>query len=467
MIDIKIYNDVLSYAKHLETELRQSEEEGKDVKPYIERVKHIVDMPDDDPQKELKAAEIYDEIASQPAREGYVYVEPSSLEEIKSVRPRLEKSLIKNKNLTDEVLFDKIYGAWSGRCAGCLAGIPIEGWHKDRLLGLLKETDNYPFRFYISGDVGEELIKKYDICQDKRMPWINNINNYIKSMPGDDDTNYTVFGLKLLETFGRDFTPIDVANLWQAVFPVHEVCTAEKVAYKNFVNGMSPPKSANFRNPYREWIGAQIRSDFFGYINPGNPELAAEMAWRDASISHVKNGIYGEMLFAAMLAAAAVTNDMNEIIRSGLTQIPEKSRLAEVVYWVLGLKEKGLSWEQAIEEIHLRYDEKSEHDWCHTISNASIVCLSLIYGDSDFEKTISIAIMSAFDTDCNSATAGSIVGMIIGAKAIPEKWIKPLNNILNSCIRDYTRLEISELASRTVKVIKKAGTISNSTENLF
>lgn len=439
----------LNYADCLEIELLQSKDEGKDISSYEERIINIKSMDSNDPEREKMAAAILDEFSKLPVTEGYQYDEPSTLELIKMARPKEGKTLkTAHPDISDDSIFDKVFGAWLGRCAGCLLGKPLEGFLRERIMGLLKETGNYPITYYISSNVHKEIAKKYEMNPDAA--WIDKV----PYAPEDDDTNYTLIGLKILEKYGKNFIPDNVGETWLNDLPILHVCTAERVAYKNLVNLILPPLSASFRNPYREWIGAQIRADFFGYITPGDPELGAELAWRDASISHTKNGIYGEMFVAAMLSVAFIKNEVEAIISIGLSQIPEKSRLYKEINRVLDWKQEGIDWECAIERVHEKYNEKNGHDWCHTVSNAMIVCIGLLFGDLDFEKSIGIAVSAGFDTDCNGATVGSIVGLILGAKVIPNKWKKPLNNKLKSGVDGFGLVEISEIAERTVKIIK-------------
>ena len=143
---------------------------------------------------------------------------------------------------------------------------------------------------------------------------------------------------------------------------------------------MYAPETAVHNNPYREWIGAQIRGDFYGYINPGDPEKAAEMAWRDACISHVRNGIYGEMFVAAMNAAAMVTDDIITVIESGLDQNTVKVQVIQDVNQVLDWYKSGETVDKVIDYIHQQYDEYDAHDWCHTNSNAMVVVMALLLG---------------------------------------------------------------------------------------
>ena len=440
----------LTYAEDIEFEFMQAKQEGRDLTQVEKDIQKILEMKKDDPLREQCAAAIMDKIQTLPLLKDYPYVEPDDLEEIKSQQPQLNISLPAS-NYDKDTMFDKVYGAWLGRSAGCLLGIPVECWYLDRLTGYLKDTDNYPIKQYFSIKVKASTAEKYSLQKERGRAWIENISY----MPSDDDIRYTMICLKILEKYGHAFTPDDVAECWMSTFSVLECCTAERVAYKNFCNNIVPPHSATYRNPYREWIGAQIRADFYGYITPGNPSLAAEYAWRDAILSHVKNGIYGEMFIAAMLSAAAVSNEIEDCIKVGLSQIPAQSRLAERINEVLTWKSEGIPWEKTIKILHKEYDETSLHDLIHVIPNAMIVYIALLYGELDFEKSIGMSVMPGFDTDCNGATVGSIIGMILGAKALPDKWITPLNNLVDvSGIVGNSTCEISDLAKRTVTLIQ-------------
>lgn len=337
------------YSSNLMTEYQQSIEEGLDIETYKDVFSAAARLPKDAHKKKIGDT-LFEIIINAKQKEGYPYIEPSDLESIKDLRKpySFKKNAITN-------LESKIHGAWMGRICGCMLGKTVEGIRTNELIPFLKETGNYPMRRYIlRSDLNEEIQNKYKFHFASTC-----YADTIDGMPVDDDTNYTVLYQEIIQKYSRDFTPFDVSRAWLHFQPKDFYCTAERVAFCNFVKGYEPPESARYKNPYREWIGAQIRADYFGYINPGNPELAAEMAWRDASISHTKNGIYGEMFVAAMLAVAAETKNIKDIILGGLAQIPHTSRLHKEIMLVVDGFEDGVSQSDCFKSIHKKYDEYS------------------------------------------------------------------------------------------------------------
>ncbi|MBQ8210425.1 MAG: ADP-ribosylglycohydrolase family protein [Clostridia bacterium] len=433
------------YTNDISTELTQLIAEGKDIDEFIPIFESVAKLSNSEHKSELCDV-LYKIAMDAKIRDDYKYYEPSDLDGIKKLRKQHKI----NGTVPDaDLLKKKIHGAWTGRIAGCLLGKPLEGIRTNELIPLLKETGNYPMsRYVLKRDITEEMCNRFKFnLRDKCFA------DTVDGMPVDDDTNYTALYQLLIEKYGRDFTPENVARLWLGSQSRDAYFTAERVAFGNFVRGYAPPESAIYKNPYREWIGAQIRADYFGYINPGKPEIAAEMAYRDASISHIKNGIYGEMFAAAMLACAAVTDDINEIIMGGLAEIPHTSRLYEAVTGIINMHNSGKSINDCYKHIHSEFDEHTGYGWCHTISNAMIVTTGLLYGEGDLGKSICIAVEAGFDTDCNGATVGSVIGMRNGIDCIGEEWTKPLNDTLHTSIFGIGTVKISELAEKTLKHI--------------
>ena len=435
-----------AYSEQMMVEYRQSVEEGLDIEEYQDLFTAVHKLPKSD-YKEKMADVIFDMVLNAKKKPGYAYDEPSDLEGIKEKRKAYD---FEKKEVNTDALKSKIHGAWMGRIIGCFLGKPVEGIRTDELHPLLKETGNWPMKRYIlAKELTDEICDKYKFRLKK--PTYADLIEYA---PVDDDTNYTVLSQIIVEKNGRDFSPYDVAQAWLQYQSKNAYCTAERVAFCNFVKGYLPPHSAIYKNAFREWIGAQIRGDYFGYINPGNPELAAEMAWRDASISHVKNGIYGEMFIAAMLACAAVTDNIEDIIYGGLAQIPEQSRLYEAIDNVVKDYKNGVTQAEAFAKLHTTYDEHDGHDWCHTISNAIIVAAALLYGEGDFGKSICMAVETGFDTDCNGATVGSILGMRNGIEGIGKEWSDPIHGELNTSIFGVGKVKVIDLVEKTMNHIE-------------
>ncbi|MGW4196961.1 ADP-ribosylglycohydrolase family protein [Streptomyces sp. NPDC005004] len=337
--------------------------------------------------------------------------------------------------------------AWLGRAAGCLLGKPVEKLPLDGIRALAEAAGNRPLTtWFTAKGVPAELLVRH--------PWNRrsadtSLAENIDGMPEDDDLNYPLLGLLLLRRHGRAFTTDQVAALWLDELPPGRTFTAERIAFRNLLSGIEPPRTARYRNPFREWIGALIRADVHGWTHPGDPAAAAEQAYRDATLTHTGNGVYAAMFTAAVLAAAATgTHDVHACLRTGRTVVPARSRLAEALDHAVRLAHEHDDFDDVVDRLHARYD--ATHHWVHAVPNTALIAAALTHADGDFTGSICRAVSGGWDTDSNGATAGSVAGLLAGSpEALPESWRAPLKNRLATTVADFDGTGFDTLAHLT------------------
>lgn len=344
---------------------------------------------------------------------------------------------------------DRIRAAWEGRVSGCMLGKPVE------LLSILRgkaALDDYleragalPLRDYVPR-IEAPLVDRFGVgcCR----------GEIVRAEP-DDDINYTVLALLLLEEKGAALETADVARAWLQLLPAGATYTAERAAYRtlldraaeHFPNGAPAgfDLEACADNEYNDWIGAQIRADLYGWVCPGRPELAAELARRDAALSHRGDGVHGAMFVAALGAALPAAGGWGEAIDAARAQLPEGSGAAEAVRF--GRELSGRS--DAVDRLHERYAELSP---VHTLNNLALVVWALVSADGDFGAAVGEAVAAGWDTDCNGATVGALCG--IGGGAIPRAWTAPWAGRVGVALAGLGELRIDDLVERTVAVAR-------------
>jgi len=339
----------------------------------------------------------------------------------------------------------KVEGALLARMAGCVLGSIVEMWPIDRMRQWAKQSgDAFPPTDYWSAAERPEWLR-YDYLPCRRYT-----RDGMDGVPVDDDIIYTLLGLLILEDFGPDFTTDDVGRAWLKYLPY--ACTAEDVALRNLKAGMPAAKAAEKDNPFCEWIGADIRSDPWGYAAAGWPERAAELAYRDAYLSHRRNGIYGEMFFSAAQAAAFAVDDPIDAIRIGLTEIPRGCQVAKAVRWALKTGPGIRDYRDARAAVDERFAGMHR---AHTNNNACLTIFGLFIGGADVTKVIGQTVAMGLDNDCTTATAGSIVGAITGRDGIEPQWTRRFNNTVHSYLIGKSRFAITALVKRFTRQARR------------
>ncbi|MER6526554.1 ADP-ribosylglycohydrolase family protein [Streptomyces sp. NPDC001508] len=351
---------------------------------------------------------------------------------------------------TERRLADRVLGGWLGRIAGNMLGKPVERgdlWTRDRIDRYLRRADALPLTDYLPEPADERDRAAL------RPEWTQCVRGRVHGSCRDDDVDYAILGLHLLETHGFGFSTEQVGEVWLLRLPYLQTFTAERAAYRNLTDGLKPPLTATYDNPYQEWIGALIRADIHGWTHPGAPRRAASLARRDAVLSHTGNGVYGAMWAAALISAAFTAPTVRHAVDDALAVIPASSRLARTVRRVVSLHETRMSWEDTLSTVTR---ETGGLGWIHTVPNVAVLTAGLLYGEGDFTRTIALTVRGGLDTDSNGATAGSVAGVLTGATAIPDHWKDPLEDTVRSAVFGFDGASITDLAERTLRLAATA-----------
>ncbi|MFF8968008.1 ADP-ribosylglycohydrolase family protein [Streptomyces sp. NPDC014995] len=390
----------------------------------------------------LLAEDLLDELADLPS--SLAEDEPTDLERIRSRCPDWPGQPGGRRNAPAPAALE---AAWLGRAVGCLLGKPVEKLPLDGIRTLAESAGNWPLTTYFTArGVPPDVLTAY--------PWNRrsagtSLAENIDGMPEDDDLNYPLLNLLLLRRHGRNFTTCDVARLWLDELPAGRTFTAERIAYRNLLSGIDPPHTARHRNPFREWIGALIRADVHGWTHPGDPAAAAEQAHRDATLTHTANGVYAAMFTAATIATAATGgHDVHACLRTGLTVVPPRSRLARALTHAIRLAQSHEDFDTVVDALHATHG--ATHHWVHAIPNTALIAAALTHADGDFTGSICRAVSGGWDTDSNGATAGSIAALLAGdPAALPDRWTAPLKNRLATSVADLDGSGFDTLARLT------------------
>ncbi|MFC7844659.1 ADP-ribosylglycohydrolase family protein [Streptomyces sp. NPDC057382] len=421
--------------------LRDKEEQGRDVTGLAVRLERL---PDD----YQAIADLAAAIDAAPMREDWPYVEPSDLDGIRAEQaPTAEE----HPAPLDSAVAERARAGFLGSVAGCILGKPVEVMPTlDELRDALQRVGEWPLRDYIPSR----------LCSDGGFrafhpDWSATVRENITHVAPDDDINYTLLGMLALERHGADFTKSDLCRLWLENIPLGYTWGPERtfLTRQGLAMGLDDWPVIEEEalsamparlNPGDERCGAMIRADAYGYACPGRPGLAAELAWRDASLTHRANGIYGAMFAAAAISAAFTAGGPLEIFATALRYVPQRSRFHAIVKDSLELVAGAQDWLQGYRAIHGRY---AGYGHCRVFQESGTLINTLCFA-TDVGDGICKQVSQGNDTDSYGATAGSILGVYFGPGHLEERWTAPFRNVLHTRLAGFHEVSLKATADR-------------------
>lgn len=313
--------------------------------------------------------------------------------------------------LSKTELQNKIKGGWAGQTIGVVYGAPVEFKYQG---SLIDDQLNIPWN--------EHYVKYW---WDKK--------------PGLFDDIYTDLNfVKAFEKHGLNASSDSIAHHWSNT--AYHLAHANQASRYNILNGIMPPASGFWKNnPHADDIDFQIEADFIGLMAPGMVNAATDIADRVGHVMNSGDGWYGGVFVSAMYSLAFVSDDPVYIVEQAIQTIPAGTKfhdcIADVIKWH---KQYPNDWKQTWFEVQKKWNldvgcPKGAFLGFNIDAkiNSAYVAIGMLYGNGDFTRSVDIATRCGQDADCNPATVGGVLGVMLGYDKIPDFWLKPLQEIEN------------------------------------
>jgi ADP-ribosylglycohydrolase len=392
------------------------------------------------------------ELRTPAVRKDWPYNEPVAWDEIvaesEQLRPQQEWQ---EPNIAEAA--ENVKAAFLGSVCGCMLGKPVE---VDPTLAELKrageKAGEWPIRDYISQAFMDKLGRRHESVG-------QTVRENIRFVAADDDIHYTIIGMLLLESKGLSFEEGDIYQQWLMNIPPLWTWGPERTTLLTTgINGhhvLQKKKAEDCHdvlllNPGDELCGAIIRADAYGYACPGNPDLAAWLAWKDASFTHIKTGTYSAMFIAALIAGchtadnALKGNDRLALIEEALKRIPGNTRFSTIVRDSMEKVAAASDWMAGYEVIHGKY---RQYTHCKVYQEIGTLINTLKFAQS-IDHGFCIQVSQGNDTDSFGATSGSMLGCFFGPGHMPERWLAPFDNKIYHALADFHEYDLNSLAQR-------------------
>lgn len=309
---------------------------------------------------------------------------------------------------------EKVYAGVLGKMIGVYLGRPCEGWTYERIMDEVGEID-----YYINEKFQLPLVvTDDDICG--TFIFLRAMTEHNRNL----EISSNQIGQTLLNYLIENRTVIWWGGLGNS---------AEHTAYLRLKSGIKAPMSGSIKlngKILAEQIGSQIFIDGWALISPGDPELAANLAKRAASVTHDGEAIYAAQVIAAMESLAFIESDINKLLDTAIKIIPKNSVVYNAISDIREWKVAYSDWRKTRKLIEKNYGYEKFLGNCHIIPNHCLIILGLLYGDGDFQKSLKIVNTSGWDTDCNSGNLGCLLGIRNGLKCFEGNfdWRGPVRD---------------------------------------